>query len=94
MEPCKQEWAIAALTTEYKNMSTKLDEIKAQNQRLLDKIDDVTRTFATKEEMKKATDDIEKLKKDNVDFKILISKVMWIWLAVSFIWAIVVNKLL
>jgi hypothetical protein len=57
-------------------MSTKLDEIKAQNQRLLDKIDDVTRTFATKEEMKKATDDIEKLKKDNVDFKILISKVM------------------
>jgi hypothetical protein len=44
--------------------------------------------------MKKATDDIEKLKKDNVDFKILISKVMWIWLAVSFIWAIVVNKLL
>jgi hypothetical protein len=68
---CKKEGEIATIQANYKNMSDKLDEIKII---MVDFIKTSETKFSTREEHRKNCEEIEKLKKDNIDFKIMIAK--------------------
>jgi hypothetical protein len=57
-------------------MTKTLEDIKKQNEKIIEKLDNIPRLFATKDEHVKNVIEIEKLKQDNITFKIMIAR--WI----------------
>lgn len=87
---CIQDKNIAILNNNFEHMKWNIEEIKTL---LTDFIKSSDYKFATKEQHKKNEEDIEKLKEDNINFKILIAKWLWIWYIISIIVWFLINKI-
>jgi len=87
---CIKETEIAIINNNFQYMVKEVGEIKCI---LKDFITTAENKFASKEALEKQKTDIEKLKQENLDFKLLIAKWMWIWYILTMIIWFIINKL-